>query len=919
MSQKFEKTFLSNYKNKILTNIIKHLEDCDEFVISVAFITLSGVACILESLRKLEKKGVKGKILTGCYLNFTEPQALKKLSQFKNIELKIITEQNFHAKGFFFRKDNIWNVIVGSTNLTQSALTVNTEWNIFLPIEREDDFKNKLFLEFEDIFDKAAPLEEILEKYEPLYELAKHQMQSFKLSSVNISPNQVQKEALISLENLRKEGESKALIISATGTGKTFLSAFDVQRVKPKRCLFVVHRTNIAIKAKETFESIIKNERMGLLSGGKHDQEADYLFATVQTLKNPNILSNFKQTEFDYIIIDEVHHAEAKSYKKILDYFSPQFLLGMTATPERTDNADIFKLFDHNIAYEIRLQQALEQKFLCPFHYFAIEDLYVDSEKNLLQNFNKLVSDERVDHIVNKINFYGYSGNKRSALMFVSNMEEAFKLANKLTDKGVKSIALTSKSSEKERFRAIEELENGDLEIIVTVDIFNEGIDIPCVNQVILLRPTQSSIVYIQQLGRGLRKFESKEFVVVLDFIANYENNFLIPVALSQNNSYDKDQLKQFLISATELIPGESTITFTELAKEIIYKNIQQANFTQLKNIKRDYNQLKKELGRNPSLLDFEKYNFISPEILLSYKDTYYDLLVSLKENEIPKLSSEEYNILRFISKEFSPAKRLYETLILKKLLIEKEILINEIKDFLRGQIIDFNEESFENSIKHLSLEIFTINAGRESYGPLITIKNNKIRLLPFVLIKNNSFLKKQIKDLLEYNDIFYSKKYRHDKSHGLALYSKYSKKDIAFLLNQDYTNGGVNLAGYRFFDDKALLFMTFDENKKFSRYDNKFLSKNTFIFYSKLNKKIDDSLNNNETGLAQNKFVSYVFVRVNKTDEYYFVGIVEKCLEAKNVTKDNSMMIEYAFQLERDIPQVIWQYFESIQDKKKD
>lgn len=919
MSQKFEKTFLSNYKNKILTNIIKHLEECDEFVISVAFITLSGVTCILESLRKLEKKGIKGKILTGCYLNFTEPQALRRLSQFKNIELKIITEQNFHAKGFFFRKDNIWNVIVGSTNLTQSALTVNTEWNIFLSIEQKDDFKNKLFLEFEDIFNKAFSLEEILEKYEPLYELAKNQMQSFKLSSASVSPNQVQEEALINLENLRKEGESKALIISATGTGKTFLSAFDVQRVKPKSCLFVVHRTNIAIKAKETFESIIKNKRMGLLSGGEHNQEADYLFATVQTLKNPNILSNFERTEFDYIIIDEVHHAEAKSYKKVLDYFSPQFLLGMTATPERTDNADIFKLFDHNIAYEIRLQQALEQKFLCPFHYFAIEDLYVDSEKNLLQNFNKLVSDERVDHIINKINFYGYSGNKRSALMFVSNIEEALELASKLTDKGVRSVGLTSKSSEKERFRAIEELENGDLEIIVTVDIFNEGIDIPCVNQVILLRPTQSAIVYIQQLGRGLRKFESKEFVVVLDFIANYENNFLIPVALSQNNSYDKDELKQFLISGTELIPGESTITFTELAKEVIYKNIQQANFTQLKNIKRDYNQLKKELGRIPNLLDFEKYNFISPEILLSYKDTYYDLLISLKENDFPKLGAEEYNILRFISKEFSPAKRLYETLILKKLLIEEEIFIDEVKDFLRSEIADFNEESFENSLKHLSLEIFIVNAGRECYDSLIAIKNNKIKLLPFVLIKNNSFLKEQIKDLLEYNEIFYFKKYLNDKSHGLALYSKYSKKDIAYLLNQDYTNGGVNLAGYRFFDDKALLFMTFDENKKFSRYDNKFLSKNTFIFYSKLNKKIDYSLNNNETGLAQNKFVSYVFVRVNKTDEYYFVGVVEKCLEAKSVIKDNSMMIEYTFQLERDIPQVIWQYFESIQDKKKD
>ncbi|AJC48344.1 DUF3427 domain-containing protein [Allofrancisella guangzhouensis] len=906
--QKHSNKFITNSQNsKIITEIINQLDECDEFIISVAFITLSGVICILGSLRHLKLKKVKGKILTGCYLNFTEPKAIEKLLEFNNIELKILDSENFHAKGFFFRKADNWHIMIGSANLTQSALTVNSEWNLLFSTNCQDSVVKQLLAEFNKLFDQAKKALVVLEDYRINYQNTKRLFYFSDLKKTKpISPNAIQSQALENLKSLRSNNIGKALIISATGTGKTFLSAFDVSLVKPKRCLFIVHRTNIATKAKETFAKIIKDKELGLYTGSSKSQ-ADYLFATIQTLKDPKAFISFQVDEFDYIIIDEVHHAEANSYKKILNYFKPKFLLGMTATPERTDTGDIFKLFDYNIAYEIRLHQALEQDLLCPFHYFAIEDFYLESEKVLAKDFTKLTSDFRINHIMEKMNFYGFSGQHRAALMFVSNVDEAKELATKLNQKGIKSQALTSQDSEYTRDLAISKLESYSLEVIVTVDIFNEGIDIPCVNQVVLLRPTQSSIVYIQQLGRGLRKFENKKFVVVLDFIANYENNFLIPIALSQDNSYDKDQLKKFVVSPNNYISGKSTITFTNIAKELIYRNIQRTNFSQLKNIKRDYIQLKKELGRIPTLVDFEKHKFIAPEVILSAKDTYYDILKTFKE-DIPNLNEQEYKVLKFISKEFTPAKRLYEILILEELLEKPLLEIKTLETLVTKEIENFNTESFQNALQHLSLKIFTVNAGRQEYAPLISLKDKNIFLLPHSTIVSNSFLNQQVQDLLVYNKLIYQQKYHKNKLNGLSLYAKYSKKDIAHLLNQDYTNGGVNLAGYRFFDDKALLFMTFDENKKFSQHSNKFLSDTAFTFYSKKNKSLEDK---QEKTLAEDRIISYVFARIDKNDNYYYLGEIAKCIEARELS--SSKAIKYTFELSKKLPADLWSYFKTV------
>lgn len=295
-----------------------------------------------------------------------------------------------------------------------------------------------------------------------------------------------------------------------------------------------MHREQIAKQMRDTFARVLGPERTyGLLSGSNKATDANCIFATVQTLSKDSVLNGFKADAFDLIIVDEVHHAAASSFGRILDHFKPKFLLGLTAMPERTDGQSIYELFDHNIAYEIRLQTALKEDLLCPFHYFGIADVSVNGvaiDDN--SAFDVLTHDERVKHILERADFFGYSGDRVRGLIFCSTIAECKKLSYSMNLRGLSTLVLSGANSQDERMDAIRQLTQkdraGGLDYILTVDIFNEGVDIPEINQVILLRPTQNPIVFTQQLGRGLRKYKDKEFVVVLDFTGNYKNSFLI-------------------------------------------------------------------------------------------------------------------------------------------------------------------------------------------------------------------------------------------------------------------------------------------------------------------------------------------------------------------------------------------------------
>ena len=526
--------FLVNNKKegkKVLTTILSELENCEEFWFSVAFVTTGGISSLINQLIKLDRKGVKGKILVSQYLNFTQPEALKRLLQFKNIELKIVVKGAFHSKGYLFKTGGLYNLIIGSSNLTASALSKNKEWNLKISATPESDIIYKAINEFTTEFKNAITVTpEYIEAYQELYlrQFAYNQLLEEKKDSIEkteIIPNSMQVEALVNLKKLRLEGKNKALLISATGTGKTYLSAFDAKIFNPSKFLFVVHRENIAKAAMETFQAVFgESKTFGLYTGNKKELEKDFIFSTVQTLSKEEYLQKFDPTHFEYIVIDESHHAGAISYQRILNHFKPKFLLGMTATPERTDGLDIFQLFDHNIAYEIRLQRALEEEMLSPFHYFGVSDITIDGEL-LKENadFRLLTSNERIKQIIEKINVYGCDDGSVRGLIFCSRTNECKELSKGFNKSGYKTIALTGESSESDRAEAITHLESNDpnvkLDYIFTVDIFNEGVNIPRVNQVIMLRPTQSAIIFVQQLGRGLRKADFKDYLTIIDFI----------------------------------------------------------------------------------------------------------------------------------------------------------------------------------------------------------------------------------------------------------------------------------------------------------------------------------------------------------------------------------------------------------------
>lgn len=314
---------------------------------------------------------------------------------------------------------------------------------------------------------------------------------------------------------------------------------------------------------------------MGLVGAGYAEYDANYVFATVQTLNRDDHLTKYQPNDFDCIILDEAHHSSAATYQKVMNYFKPKLWLGMTATPDKRDDdmegRNIYEIFHYQIAYEIRLQQAMEENMLCPFNYFGISDISTVDDKQLKSrkmtegDFNQLTSDERVRHIIEQAEYYGYSGDRVKGLIFCSRIDESEELSQKFNAAGYRTIALNGSASEEERMNAFERLAMDEadategmqpLDYIFSVEILNEGVDIVEVNQVIMLRPTESPIVFIQQLGRGLRKAEGKEYVVILDFIGNYNNNFMIPVALSGDRTYNQDVIRKYVISGNSVIPG---------------------------------------------------------------------------------------------------------------------------------------------------------------------------------------------------------------------------------------------------------------------------------------------------------------------------------------------------------------------------
>lgn len=940
----YKPQFISNDEKsgrKVLTIIENELRNCSEFKISVAFITESGIVPLLMILRELEKKNIPGQILTTDYLEFSEPKALLKLNELKNIELRMYCtneekHSGFHTKGYMFKNDESYSLIIGSSNMTLKALTVNKEWNTKLVSTSQGEFAIDMLDEFERLWESSIEIADVIDTYREIYNSKKETLRLTKIPTIKqykLEPNTMQVEFIKNLKEIRKNGQDKALLISATGTGKTYASAFALREEKPKKALFLVHREQIAKQAIKSYRDVFGNTvSLGLLSGTHKDYDAEYLFSTMQMMAKEEVRERFASDEFQIIVVDEVHRAGADSYQKIMKYFNPSLWLGMTASPERPDGFDIYKLFNHNIAYEIRLQKALESGLLCPFQYFGITDISINGEtfddESSVKDFNLLVADERVEYIIEQATYYGYSGNRVKGLVFCSTKKEAKFLSDKFNEREYegrtyRTLSLSGDDSQDKREEAIELLandynEDGEfLDYIFTVDIFNEGVDIPEINQIIMLRPTQSPIVFVQQLGRGLRKADGKEFVVVLDFIGNYTNNFMIPIALFGERTYNKDNMRRCVIEGNRIMPGSASIHFDEIAKDKILKSIDNVT-TKLKLLSEKYIQLKNKLGKIPTLMEFQEYGEVDPLLFIEYSGTYHAFLQKVDKEYKVVLEDDENITLEFISKLIGNGKRLEELIILKHLLHHKEFEIEEIADILKNKYNrEASPESLESAIRMISGKFLNSPSDKRKYAKVNIITDHKKegyrRAYNYYkrLLHNDFF--KHVKDILNFAISRHKATYENsiDES-GLALYEKYSRKDVCRILNWEKDESST-IYGYRIKHETCPIFVTYHKQEFISestKYEDEFINNKEFSWMTRSTGNWREEAQR-IMDYRKNGLKVYLFIKKSDGEgsDFYYLG---KCIptKAKETSNTNGAPImNIKLELEHSVRDDLYDY----------
>lgn len=949
----------NNHKEgkKVLSSVEDELLKCDRFQISVAFITMSGITPLLQTLKELENKNIPGEILTTNYLNFSEPGALKKLNDLSNITLKMYdveaADEGFHTKGYIFRKDEIYRIIIGSSNITSAALTSNREWNTKLISTEQGEMAKEIVAEFKELWNSpyALSFDTFYENYKERYQIIKHQRETAKLDEITsiekytLQPNSMQVGFITNLKKILAAGEKRALLISATGTGKTYASAFAMRELGFRRVLFLVHRGQLARQTRKSYEKVFANTvSMGLVGAGYHEYEADYVFATVQTLNRDEHLLQYAKDAFDCIVLDEAHHVPADTYRKIMDHFTPKLWLGMTATPDKRDDnvegRNVYEIFNYQIAYEIRLQQAMEENLLCPFHYFGITDLSMIGDEEAARDFNMLTSDERVRHIVNQADYYGYSGDKVKGLIFCSNIKETEELSakfnqiiNPATGKNFRTVALNGSASEQERQDAFERLAMNEdessedrqpLDYIFSVEILNEGVDIVEVNQVIMLRPTQSPIVFIQQLGRGLRKASGKEYVVILDFIGNYNNNFMIPIALSGDRTYNKDNIRRYVMEGGRVIPGASTVHFDEISRKRIFASVDNANFSDIKLIKENYNNLKNKLGRIPALRDFDDYGEMDVIRIFDNNSlgSYYKFLVKYEKEYTIRLSEDEEKVIEFVSKKLASGKRIQELQLLKRILvytrgISKIGLFAGLENDLKSYGKVMSKDQQENII-HVMTNEFPAGSGKKTYAQCVFIEKGDSDYKPAKsfaeMLANNDFYN-ILKELVDFGISRYKRDY--SKTYGqtdLVLYQKYTYEDVCRLLNWEQNEVPLNIGGYKF-DKKTKtfpVFINYDKAENISdttRYEDHFVLgfRDRLIAISKSGRSMQSEDVQNFLKAKERGIQVELFVRKNKDDkiskEFYYLGHMTASGNAKEFTMANTEKTAVEIEWILDVP----------------
>lgn len=931
----YKPAFVSNNPEegkKVISSVEDELLRCDQFQISVAFITMGGVTPLLQTLKELEKKGVKGQILTTNYLNFSEPRALEKLNGLKNITLKMYDVETagngFHTKGYIFKKEEIYRIIIGSSNMTSAALTVNKEWNTKLISTENGEVAEEIVEEFHNLWNSeyALPYDEFYEIYKERYNIIKHQREIAKrdeipsLEKYRLKPNSMQERFIANLRKILERGEERALLISATGTGKTYASAFAMRELGFKRVLFLVHRVTLAKQAKKSFEKVFdKKVTMGVVGAGSYEYDKDYVFATVETLNRDTHLFRYQPEAFDCIILDEAHHSSNNIYTKVINYFNPKLFLGMTATPDKRDDnqegKNIYEIFHYQIAHEIRLQQAMEDNLLCPFHYFGISEVVSLDDKTLQatklteEEFNQLTSDERVRHIIEQSEYYGYSGERVKGLIFCSRIKECEELSRKFNELGYSTVALSGADNEDKRQEAFERLAMDEaeatenmqpLDYIFSRDILNEGVDIVEVNQVIMLRPTQSPIVFIQQLGRGLRKAPGKEYVVILDFIGNYNNNFMIPVALSGDRSYNADVIRKYVISGNSTIPGASTVHFDEISKDKIFKSIDKIKGMKAL-IKESYISLKNRLGRIPFLYDFYENQEIDPLVIIREYKTYYAFIQAMEKDKYTNnLNEQEKLTLEYLSKTVLSGVRPDELAILGQLLHTDHIGIADLKNEYKKTFgFEISASQINEAIQVLQGHFVSKEAEYKKFCQIDILKRDQSgiirRLHSYEERLSHTQFRSQVEDIIKVGMSRYQEKYFRGREldNPFVLYEKYSRRDVSLLMNCGKDLSSI-MYGMKRIKDDVFIFITYHKEESQDEknyvdgkpdYADAFEDNLIFKWDSQIGKGLDSSYMQDVLGAARKHLL------VKKSDaetNFYYMGQFD-IVEAKNAQKEDN------------------------------
>jgi superfamily II DNA or RNA helicase len=728
----------------------KEMLSSNQINLLVSFIKFKGIIILEKELREFTERGGKLQVITTTYIGATDYKAIQLLSKLPNTEVKIsynTSNERLHAKAYlFYRNSGFHTAYIGSSNFSRSALTDGLEWNLKVTTKEVSHIIDKFQKTFDaywqsndfELFNDSIHKEKLQEalkqsKFSKPYEN--------KMALFDIKPFPYQNEVLETLEVERTVHKRyRNLVVAATGTGKTVISAFDYKRFKQKnqssKLLFLAHRKEILQKSLSTFQGVLKNNNIGeLWVDGLIPDNFECVFASVQTVNNQLETANISQDYYDYIIIDECHHQKAKSYRSIINYFKPKILLGLTATPERMDGGDILEDFDNKIAAEIRLPEAMNRKLLCPFQYFGITDSidlsnvnwvkgrYVASELTDVYTEN----DRRIGEIIKALDKYTKDVNDVRALGYCVSIEHAKYMAEKFTLANLKADYLTSKNS-KDRVHIRKKLEKKEINYLFVVDIFNEGIDIPEIDTLLFLRPTESLTIFLQQLGRGLRLYEEKDCLTVLDFVGNsrpeynFESKFRALIGKT-NTTVVKEVEDNF-----PHLPLGCSIILEKKTKETILKNITAATSLNKNKLIQRIQQFQHDTDLSLTIRNFS--NFYNIPLQSIYKRDSWKRLCQLA-GKIDDFDSEnEKAIVSAISNKWLSTNSLsYFTFILKIAKDNFDVIISEFNSNEKTMFLMLHYDvwhkhggfdSLEESIKQIGANSILVEEIKEVLEVLI-------------------------------------------------------------------------------------------------------------------------------------------------------------------------------------------------------